>query len=287
MPQSPPRPPSKSKSKSKSDVDSATTARERDASSSTPILQTPLRNPQRRRYATATTATKASQQGHEAGREGAENSKDKCTCAAPIAPNGKKTTNMTKKPQNDTMPTSTPARTYNRTAKVKKKCRWGNGCRNKRCMFLHPYQVANTNEGDGVQYKDSKGEQSCMTSEASVENKSRILPPLRHFDVLSSDLRICEETRDERECKQTSSGSQFPMAYGPIADDQSSMRLEIGPGARGEDARDARVDALKLEIHALRQQLFRSDAEVARVRQENKRLRQQLQGVRESRSHCL
>mmetsp|Transcript_25486 Transcript_25486/g.57462 ORF Transcript_25486/g.57462 Transcript_25486/m.57462 type:complete len:209 (-) Transcript_25486:4138-4764(-) len=59
MPQSPPRPPSKSKSKSKSDVDSATTARERDASSSTPILQTPLRNPQRRRNSNSNQSQRA------------------------------------------------------------------------------------------------------------------------------------------------------------------------------------------------------------------------------------
>ena len=63
---------------------------------------------------------------------------------------------------------------------------------------------------------------------------------------------------------------------------RGSKRPKIAVGASGGDARDdARNDALESEIHALRQQLVRSEAEVARVRRENERLRQQLQGNHE------
>ena len=87
-----------------------------------------------------------------------------------------KTTNKEEEPQDDSTPTSTPARTYDRTATIKKKCRWGAGCRNKRCKFLHPGQtyepIPKNDGGDGDQNKDS-----CKPSDASVEDKSRILPP--------------------------------------------------------------------------------------------------------------
>ena len=57
-----------------------------------------------------------------------------------------------------------------------------------------------------------------------------------------------------------------------MADDRGSKRPKIAVGASGGDARDdARNDALESEIHALRQQLVRSEAEVARVRRENER----------------
>ena len=52
---------------------------------------------------------------------------------------------------------------------------------------------------------------------------------------------------------------------------RGSKRPKVAVGASGRDARDARNDALESEIHALRQQLIRSDDEVARVRRENER----------------
>ena len=60
-----------------------------------------------------------------------------------------------------------------------------------------------------------------------------------------------------------------------MSDDQSSnKRLKKGPEASGEDARDARNDALEHENEALRQQLSRSNAEVARFRQQLQRLQE-------------
>ncbi|EJK57235.1 hypothetical protein THAOC_22747, partial [Thalassiosira oceanica] len=53
-----------------------------------------------------------------------------------------------------------------------------------------------------------------------------------------------------------------------MADDQSNKRPKNGPGASCGDARDARIDVLEYEILSLRQQLRRSDAEVARLRQQ-------------------
>ena len=57
-----------------------------------------------------------------------------------------------------------------------------------------------------------------------------------------------------------------------MSDDRSNKRLKEGPEASGADARDARIHALERENGHLRQQLARSDAE-------NARLRQQLQGL--------
>ena len=60
-----------------------------------------------------------------------------------------------------------------------------------------------------------------------------------------------------------------------MSDDQSSnKRLKRGHEASGEDARDARNDALEHENEALRQQLSRSNAEVALLRQQLQRLQE-------------
>jgi len=53
-----------------------------------------------------------------------------------------------------------------------------------------------------------------------------------------------------------------------MADDQSSKRLKTASGASGEDASNARIDALESETHALRSAVARLDSEVALLRQQ-------------------
>ena len=90
------------------------------------------------------------------------------------------TTNKSEKPQNGNMPPRAPARTYVRTATERRRCRWGRGCRNMRCKFLHPGQtyepIPKKNGCDGDQ-KNDKDKRSCKTNDGGVEDKSRVLPP--------------------------------------------------------------------------------------------------------------
>eukprot|EP00956_Cyclotella_meneghiniana_P033800 scaffold99176_cov21-Cyclotella_meneghiniana.AAC.1 len=74
--------------------------------------------------------------------------------------------------------------------KKKKKCRWGDACRNKKCGFVHPTKINNQDDkavATTAVIVDDEAEKSSMNNDDAVTKKSNDDPPLDNSNVAPSN----------------------------------------------------------------------------------------------------